>query len=151
MFDTQFFGTDIAGNYVQAHKLPSERAFHSSHQAYGFLWHGDLKGTRGIPNTVEDFKYGEENLNVRWLFVYQWDFKIFENKELLSYIEQNYQLRQTGFIQQNGQIQPLYFLFEKGGTFSMASINDFISDKPVSSTVYETTRGNVVVQSITLS
>ncbi|MEK6823086.1 MAG: glycosyltransferase family 39 protein, partial [Nanoarchaeota archaeon] len=44
-WDTQFFGLDVAGEYVRTHKSAGDRIIHSSHQAFGILWHGDLKGT----------------------------------------------------------------------------------------------------------
>ena len=143
-FDTQFFGLDVAGNYIKEHKIPGERVMHSSHQAYGVLWHADMKGTRGIPSTVEKMKYAEENLNASWIFMYNWDFaKVMGNKELWNYIKNNYGLKQFAFIQTSKGIQPIYMLFKKGGTFDDSRLNTMLMDKPVQQQDYELTTGKV--------
>jgi len=126
MFDTQFEGLDVAGEYIKEHKLEGERVMHSSHQAYGLLWHGDIKGTRGIPSTVEDIQFAEDNLNASWIFVYAWDFGIFQD-DRVEYISQNYKLAQIGFNMQGDQFSPVYLLFRKGGTFDFSSINLLVS------------------------
>ncbi|MCX6707512.1 MAG: glycosyltransferase family 39 protein, partial [Candidatus Woesearchaeota archaeon] len=62
-FDTQFYGLDIAGDYIKGHSQPDERIIHSDFQDYGVLWHADRKGIVGIiPNSCE-IRLAEENLN----------------------------------------------------------------------------------------
>ncbi|MHA1677508.1 MAG: ArnT family glycosyltransferase [Promethearchaeota archaeon] len=145
MFDTQFYGLDIAGDYIKDNKLPDERVIHSGHQAYGLLWHGDLKGTRAIPKTIEDIEYAEEKLNASWLFIYNWDFNIMQDEERWDYISNNYALKQIGFIQTNQGMQPIYFLLKRDGTFNINELNDMLKDKIPKKRIYELTRGEVVM------
>ena len=143
-FDTQFFGLDVAGEYIKENKIEGERVMHSSHQAYGVLWHGDIKGTRGIPSTVEEMKFAEEKLNATWIFIYNWDFKrVMENTELWSYISNNYGLKQVGFFRlKETEFQLVYMLFKKGGTFD-GNLNLFIQGKPMGQKDYELSSGIV--------
>jgi hypothetical protein len=76
-FGTQFFGLDVAGEFIKSESDPSERIFHSSHQNYGLLWHADRKGYK-MPNTVEEMIDGEEK-GATWIFIYQWKFDLFQN------------------------------------------------------------------------
>ena len=44
MFDTQFIGLDVAGEYIKLNSQPDSRMFFPSHQSYGVLWHSERKG-----------------------------------------------------------------------------------------------------------
>lgn len=140
-FNTQFHGLDVAGEYIKEHKSPGERVMHSSHQAFGILWHADMKGTRGIPPTLEKIKFAEDNLNATWLFIYNWDFDILQDEERWPYIRDNYRLVQIGFMQTNQGSQPFYFLLRKGGTFDENELNDMLAGKTIRSRDYELTSG----------
>lgn len=149
-FDTQFYGLDIAGEYIKENKEPGDRVIHSSHQAFGILWHGDMKGSRGIPDTVESMKFLEENRSSPWLFIYYWDFgEVMQNEELWGYIKDNYELKQFAFLQTE-QVQPVYMLFKKGGTFDDSQLNNMLMGKPVQHKDYELTGGKVRLSYITL-
>ncbi len=141
-FDTQFPGLDIAGDYINKNKNPGERIIHSTHQAYGILWHGDIKGVGGgIPQSAEDIKTAEERLNAVWLFIYQWDFNLINDKGRWDYIKNHYSLRQIAFLRTDKGIQPIYFLLKRGGTFDESTINSMLQNKKVSQRDYEYTRG----------
>jgi 4-amino-4-deoxy-L-arabinose transferase-like glycosyltransferase len=153
MFDTQFPGLDLAGEYIKENKIEGDRVMHSSHQAYGLLWHGDLKGTGGIPKSIEDIKFVEENLNGSWIFIYNWDFSIF-SEERFNYIKQNYRLVQFGFNINADQLIPVYFLFRKGGSFNDMQFNAILDEKVNSGNLlereYEYTFGKRKLQYINL-
>ena len=149
-WDTQFYGLDIAGDYVKAHKQPGDRIMHSGFQAFGILWHGDIKGTRGIPGNITWVHYAEDRLNATWLFVYNWDFNLFQDASRWDYLGSHYRLVQVAFTQQGNQPQLLYLLMRKGGNFSLDQINSLVSGKPVQTRQYETTRGNVPVQYVNI-
>lgn len=151
-FDTQFFGLDVAGEYLKEHKSPGEWVMHSSHQAYGLLWHADMKGTRGIPKTVEDIKFAEEKLNASWVFTYNFCYpqgqvcfevysKLYEDS--WSYIKNQYLLKQIAFVRSSKGNIPVYYLLKKGGTFDENELNEMIMGKPVMHRDYELTFGMV--------
>jgi len=149
-FDTQFYGLDVAGEYIKDHKNPGERMMHSSHQAYGILWHADMKGTRRIPSSVEEIKFVEENLNATWLFIYNWDFGILQDKDRWDYIMNNYRLVQIGFIQYSDGSHPVYFLLRRGGTFDENKLNDMLAGKPIRHKDYELSGGKVRLNYVNL-
>ena len=141
-FDTQFYGLDVAGEYIMSHKSAGERVMHSTHQAYGLLWHGDIMGTRGIPSNVEDIKYAENELNATWLFIYAWDFGIMQD-ERWGYIVSNYELMQYGFIQIEDGMQPMYLLLRRGGRLDINNdINKLLHN--IKYRDYELTGGRIV-------
>jgi hypothetical protein len=127
MYDTQFPGLDIAGDYVKEHKNQGDRVVHSSGQSYGFLWHADMRGYK-MPPTVEYFKRAENEFNVSWVFMYQWGIQsYFQNAEVMEYIRSNYRLVEFAFIPVNQQqVQPLFFLFRKGGSFNESQMNSLL-------------------------
>jgi 4-amino-4-deoxy-L-arabinose transferase-like glycosyltransferase len=140
MFDTYFVGLDVAGDYIKSNSKPGERLLHSAHQSFGINWHADMKGER-LTNFTE-LKYAEENLNVSWLFVYQWGIpKYVNDKELWQYIQQTYSLKQFAFVKSNDQIQPVYFLFYKEGSFDESQLNEYLQGRAMKTKKYETTKG----------
>lgn len=141
MFNTQFPGLDIAGEYIKEHSSEDEWLVFPSHQSYGVLWHADRKGYGKGWKNLEKFKQIEEEQNVRWVFVYQWGMDIFQNEEMWNYISNNYSLKQIAFTQQGDQAQPVYFLLEKGGSFDLNSVNDMTRDKEAQFRDYEYTFG----------
>ncbi|MBU0536481.1 MAG: glycosyltransferase family 39 protein, partial [Nanoarchaeota archaeon] len=137
-FDTQFFGLDIAGDYIQEHSQPDERVMYSNGQTYGLLWHADRKGYGSITDS-STLKKLEDDLNFRWIFIYAWDFPILNNPDTGVYISENYNLKQVGIVNQI----PVYFLFEKGGKFNISQINEQLKDKQPQIKKYELNKGTI--------
>ena len=144
MFNTQFIGLDVAGEYIKENSGEDEWLVFPSHQSYGVLWHADRMGYGKRWSTVEQFKGAEED-GVRWVFVYQWGMDLFEKEELWNYISSEYSLKQVAFVQQGEQTVPTYFLLEKGGSFDINDVNDLIKDKEVKSREYEYTSGKTTL------
>lgn len=153
-FDTQFYGLDIAGDYLKKNSKPDERLFFSGHQSHGIIWEADRKGTAG--------KYGEwhynesvtrsaeEKYNFRWIFMYNWGLEVIQKyPERWEYIKSSYSLRQVAFQNTPQGAVPLYMLFEKGGSYNESQLNSILEQKQktgqVNSKEYELTRGNVQV------
>jgi 4-amino-4-deoxy-L-arabinose transferase-like glycosyltransferase len=143
LFNVQFYGLDVAGDYIREHSAIDETIFHSTNQNYGVLWNANRKGYRP-PANVEDLKWGEDNRNVKWIFMYQWGISTYmSNQDLANYIAQNYRLRQVGLMQGQGGYQPIYFLFSKGGSTNFSDINSYLKDKPLQTRTYENTEGKI--------
>jgi hypothetical protein len=142
-FDTQFFGLDVAGEYIKAHSSSLESIIDSGHQDIGLVWHSDRRLV-SIPPDVSRMQELEEKMHVRWIFVYQWGFNtVLGNAELAEYIYDNYRLAQIAFRRNGENVVPFYFLLEKGGSFNQSDINNLIQNKPVKRKYYELTSGNV--------
>lgn len=149
-WDTQFYGLDIAGDYIRTHKDDNDRIMHSGHQAFGVLWHGNIKGTRGIPNNSTWIKDGEDRLNASWFFIYNWDFSLFQDPDRWGYITSTYRPVQLGFMQQQGRPALVYLLLRKGGNFTLESLDQRLQGLPARTVNYETTRGPVPFQYVNL-
>jgi MFS family permease len=142
-FDTQFVGLDIAGEYIRENSELDERIIHSGHQDYGLIWHAERKGIGdGVPDE-EKIRYSEEDLNVRWIFIYQWELGVIE-KPQWEYISNEYSLKQLAFeVGADGTTSLVYLLLQKGGSFDIDSINELVADKQVQTKNYELTGGTI--------
>ena len=132
-FATQFYGLDVAGEYIKTHSAPGELIMDSGHQDRGVLWHSD----RDLVSTanVSEMIALENERNLNWAFAYQWGFsqpgRLLTIPEIAEHIYSNYTLRQFGFLlvpgqNQQAQVQPMYFLYNRGG--SSQPINEFLAN-----------------------
>ncbi|PIN86273.1 hypothetical protein COV19_05690 [Candidatus Woesearchaeota archaeon CG10_big_fil_rev_8_21_14_0_10_44_13] len=145
-FDTQFYGLDVAGDYIKEHSQPDERMFFSGHQSYGVLWEADRKGSPGHFNETVT-RFGEDKYNVRWIFLYQWGLQTLSDPSKWDYIKDTYSLKQIAFQQTAQGPQILYMIFEKGGSFNETALNSVLQEKQklnqFSTKDYELTKGTV--------
>lgn len=145
-YNTQFIGLDVAGDYIRENSQPNERIIHSGHQDYGILWHADRKGLDGGIPDVDTIKRAEEELNVSWIFMYQWGLQEMQNPSKWEYIKENYHLAQIAFQQGPQGPQVVYMLFRKGGEFNESTINELLANKATQSRTYEYTTGTIELQ-----
>lgn len=133
-FDTQFIGLEVAGQFLNRNSLPDEKVFGSGHQDTAFYWYANRLGTP-LPSSVEELKRYEDELNFRWIFLYQWGLaQIQLEPELEAYVQDNYHLRQAAIIQ-NKRLH--YVLLEKGGTFNPTNMEQDVQGIPSQSKVYQ--------------
>ncbi|MEO5357008.1 MAG: glycosyltransferase family 39 protein [Nitrospirae bacterium YQR-1] len=117
-YDKQFFGIDIAGEYIKTHTLEKDRFLLTvSAQKLGVCYFAE-RFCFGTPNTEEDVIAYEKNFNSRYLFVYANSMPDLMKLKSWPYIEKNYRIAQGGFIPYQGQMTLSYLILEKGGTFS---------------------------------
>jgi len=142
-FNQQFIGIDVAGQYVLENSNPDERIFGSGHQDSGIFWHAHRKGIK-IRYNLTELKQYENDLNFRWVFIYQWEFANLQKyPEIWNYVKDNYQLRQVGLSMQGDEFALMYLLLEKGGKFNESQLNQYIQQNPSQSKQYELTNGAV--------
>ena len=140
MFDTQFIGLDVAGEYIKMNSQPDSRMIFPSHQSYGVLWHSERKGYPSIPKEAEAIEFAVNEKGVEWIFVYQWGMSVI-NEPSWDYISNNFELKQVAFEQIQGQNQPVYFLLKHGGSFNISNLNNLIANKQPQTRDYELTVG----------
>ncbi len=140
MFDTQFIGLDVAGNYIDKNAGETDRVFHSEHQSYGALWHADREGT-GLPNDLELIKLGVNEYDFKWIFLYQWEFSRLQDSAFMEYVQNNFRIAQVGFYQVGEETSPTYILFEYGGTSNVQEMAAEIDPSTVMFKDYEYTKG----------
>jgi hypothetical protein len=140
VFDTQFVGLDIAGEYIKENSEESETILFPGHQSYGILWHADRKGFAEIPGE-EDIIFAENERNVRWIFLYQWGMNVI-NSPQWEYISTHYSLKQIALMSGSGeQFKPVYLLLEKGGSFDANSLEQMLEGKEQKVKSYENSNG----------
>lgn len=149
-FDTQFFGLDVAGEYVRLNSDPSQLVMGSGHQDSGFYWHSNRRMTEP-PKNLSEFKQYEEGLNIQWLFIYQWGFnEYFSNPEIAEYVSNNYHLSQIGLLKQGTELNPAYFVLNKGGSFNLSDVKNLVKGKPIFMKKYSLTSGTVELDYINI-
>ncbi len=139
MFDTQFPGLEVAGEYVKTNSDASDFVLFPSGQSYGFLWHSDRKGFK-TPGDISGFKKAELK-GANWLYVYQWGFSITQNSEVWDYVKQNYHLEQATFQVVNNQPQIISLLLKRGGNYTDADLNLLAQSRTPSESSYEYSGG----------
>ncbi|MFO8015517.1 MAG: glycosyltransferase family 39 protein [Candidatus Woesearchaeota archaeon] len=142
MFDTQFIGLDVAGDYVREHSSESEKIFHSGFQSRGFLWHAHRKGWT-LPENTSLIKIGEENHDYKWIFLYKWGLSNLENPSIKEYLESNYRMAQIGLVRSGSEegLAPIYILLERGGSFSLENLSTSVARSQPRRKDYEFTDG----------
>jgi 4-amino-4-deoxy-L-arabinose transferase-like glycosyltransferase len=142
-FNTQFFGLDVAGEYINKNSHSNEAVFESGHQDRGVAWHA--KRRLAEFRNVDELKAGEKELNIKWIFMYQWGLSLIQDEEFMEHLENNYHLAQVA-LQRNGESnQVLYVLLKKGGTFKLNDIEALTQSKDPLIKEYELTSGIVPV------
>lgn len=120
VFDTIYYGEDVAGDFIYKNSNTTDRVFIDGvfSQSVGILWHAHRYGTDEITPHLSYFQELEETLQFRWVVLYSYGMSTIQTKqEVWEYIQQNYKIRQIGFISQGQQLVPYYFVLEKGGIF----------------------------------
>jgi len=149
LFDTIFYGEDVAGQFIYENSDPSDRVFIDGvfSQSVGILWHAHRYGTDEITADLHDFQRLEQNLQFRWVVLYSYGINTIQSKpDVWDYIQHNYRIRQIGMFLENNQYVPYYFVLEKGGVFD---VDAFVADKtPYLAQTYETTTGNVLFYAV---
>ncbi|MFA6888331.1 MAG: glycosyltransferase family 39 protein [Candidatus Woesearchaeota archaeon] len=144
VFDTIYYGEDIAGAYINVHSESDERVFIDGvfSQSVGILWHAHRYGIEEITANITRFQELEDTLNFKWVVLYGPGIGTIQTKqEVWEYIQTNYTIRQVGLMIQNSQYAPVYLVLEKGGVVDLTS---FVQNKiPVLATTYEITDGSI--------
>lgn len=144
VFDTIYYGEDVAGDFIYKNSNTTDRVFIDGvfSQSVGILWHAHRYGTDEITSNLSLFQELEETLQFRWVVLYSYGMSTIQTKqEVWEYIQQNYKIRQIGFISQGEQLVLYYFVLEKGDVFNP---DTFVAGKqPYLAQTYTTTQGDV--------
>ena len=139
MFDVQFPGLDIAGEYIKNHSYPDSKIFFPSRQSYGVLWYADRKGFK-TPLTEEELVRGEED-GANWAFVYAWGFYITDYPKIWGHFQRNYHVEQVAYIDK----KLLYVLLKKGGSFTDEDIRQMTLTRLMIPKTYQLTHKEIEV------
>jgi len=127
MYETIFWGVDVAGSSLAEFTERDERFFLFAHpQANAIARYA--KRYAGWPTDLKDFKEKEEKYKIRFLCIYP-----FENiemikrnyKDIYGYLENNYFVKEIGLF--DNPLRIIYIILEKG-KIKDKSINKFLSE-----------------------
>ncbi len=116
VFDTIFYGEDVAGQFIYENSVTQDRVFIDGvfSQSVGILWHAHRFGTDEITSNLTWFNELEDSLHFRWVVLYGAGMQTIQTKqEVWEYIQQSYAIRHIGFIIHNNQYIPYYIVLEK--------------------------------------
>jgi len=132
-FNTQFYGQDIAGKYINEHTEKGE-IFLLERSIQGQVSWEARRFYYSIPDNVSTLEKIEKEKNLRYIVLTNYGISTVQQKGTWNYIQNNYHIAQAGFIQ-TGQGSQLYHLvLERGGTFNISQLN---SKQPNLAETYE--------------
>ncbi|MCX5701423.1 MAG: glycosyltransferase family 39 protein [Candidatus Omnitrophica bacterium] len=120
MYGKVFLGEDVAGESLKELTLDQERIFLLTHCQGQAIARYAARYT-GWPSGLEDFKEKEEKFKIRYICVYPADFleNLGETPSLLSYIQDNYRIKELGLIKQGESTYKIVYLILKRGNGGM--------------------------------
>lgn len=136
MHMTFFPGLEIAGMTLKEMTLPQERIFVFTHaQGYAIARYAQ----RYIlwPKSLAEFKEKEDKYKVRFVCVAPAEYLgLLRNKEpeIFSYLEENYHLKELGFIEESRQL--VYAILERGRGENLVKVLENFSGPLQSRAVY---------------
>ncbi|MBF0463603.1 MAG: glycosyltransferase family 39 protein [Nitrospirae bacterium] len=146
-YDKQFFGIDVAGQYIKTHTAEKDRFLLTvTAQKLGVCYFAErfCLGTPDKPEAVEAY---EKKFNSKYIFVHVSSFSEFMKLKSWLYIEKNYRIVQGGFTPYQGQMVLNYLILEKGGVFSM---DDLKKSQPFFAKSYELKNEAIPFYTVTL-
>lgn len=120
LYNTQFVGLDVAGDYISHHAQEGDSMMHSGHQSYGVLWHASIPGTKA-PRNASWYEYFEQKKGLKYVFLYKWGLDRLNYPDVRAHLEQNYVPVMAG-VQEK---QLIFLLLKKDDTgFSLNGIQE---------------------------
>ena len=139
-FDTQFFGQDIAGTYINTHTAPGEIFLLERGIQNQVSWTA-RRFYYSVPDDVELLKRIEQEKNLTYIVLTNYGVQTVQQKtKTWQYITENYGIAQAGFIQTQQGSQIYHLILKRGGTFNLSSLN---TRPAVLAETYDTSYGKI--------
>jgi 4-amino-4-deoxy-L-arabinose transferase-like glycosyltransferase len=133
MFNTQFFGQDVAGLYINQHTAKGEIFLLERGGQNEVSWTAQ-RFYYGVPNEVSELQWLEENKNLKYIAMTYSGVSTLQQKPIWEYISKNYEIAQIGFIQTAQGPQVYHVVLRKGGVYDT---NQLSNKQAVLATTYE--------------
>ncbi|MCG6553446.1 MAG: glycosyltransferase family 39 protein [Candidatus Magnetominusculus sp. LBB02] len=129
-FDSQFLGTDVAGEYIKSHTGATDRfLILATAQKLATCYFAE-RFCFALPADEEEVKKFEKKFNSKYIFIYNNSMQQAMSQKSWDYVTNNYKIAEVGLINTGESAAPgdngfrvSYLILEKGGTFSMDTIN----------------------------
>ncbi len=147
MFNTQFFGLDIGGEYLKSNMMQGERFVMFGHSQSVAVCVYAERLCAGV-GSADDLTEFETKRGTRWIFIDNGaGMALLQgNPELMRYIESNYDLSAIGLLRTGQGFSLHTIILRKGGSFSFSNISEHPvvkSQKVIAQKNYELTKGNI--------
>jgi len=123
MFNTQFFGQDIAGSYINAHTSPSDIFLLERGGQNQVSWTA-RRFYYAVPDDAELIQKLEKERNLTYIVMTYSGVATIQQKKSWQYISENYHIVQAGFVQTPQGPQVYHMVLEKGGTFNTSTLSN---------------------------
>ena len=152
MFGTVFYGQDIAGEWIKEHTLPTDRFFIYGHsqtlaactfaeRRCGQPWNESVDNNMLYLETVNGpIERMEQEFNIRYIELDLYGLSVAQSSSNWQYIQDNYKIVWTGFLNVNGQLTPQNFILKRNGRFNLSDLQD---KQPYLATTYKMSFGDV--------
>jgi hypothetical protein len=155
MFDTQFFGCDVSGNFLNTKMDRNERFFlFGSHQSVGVANYAErlciFSGTfPGLRISYDQFIGYEKKFSIRWVCIDVLNSGIAimnQDPQVLTYLQKHYGIESVGILKDGENIRLASIILKKPGEFDLNSLNSssIFSHSPIVQKEYELTGGTVL-------
>lgn len=122
-FNTQFFGQDVAGEYINQHTQKGEIFLLERHIQGQMSWTAQ-RFYYSIPDDVEKLKEIETKKGLKYIVLDGYGIQSAQSRGSWDYIQKNYHIAQAGFIQNNQGPQIYHLILERGGEMNFSSLNN---------------------------
>jgi 4-amino-4-deoxy-L-arabinose transferase-like glycosyltransferase len=149
MFDTQFFGLDVAGEYLKENMAQGQRFFlFGESQSVAACVYAERLCIMNTGLDFSKFKEYETERGIEWIYVdagtggLQF---LMKDKEVYDYVQKNYGLNAVGILKTNQGYMPVTFILKKGGSvnFENLSSDPILQKQPIKQMDYGRTVGKL--------
>jgi len=148
MFQTVFYGVDMAGESLKEFIKPGERAFLCSYpQGQGIARYA--RRYVGWTDNLEDFKKQENKFVIRYVCFYPAELSLLlrnNNPALFNYIRDNYHLKEAGISDEPKRV--FYVILEKGAGSKPEGFLESFSGNLQPRTIYKVLNGYFFLYSL---
>jgi len=122
VWDTNFYGQDVIGGYIESQTISSDRMVTFSHSQTLAVCSYAHRRCGSIYNTTH-LQRVEDIFNVNFIYVDAAYLNKLHNHKAFEYIQKNYKIDLVGaFKIGNSQLIPTAFLLRKGGTYNLTEV-----------------------------
>ena len=154
MFDTQFFGSDMAGGFLKKVMPEGERFFlFGSHQSVGFGNYSErlciFSGTfPSLKISLQDFLKYEQKFGIDWVCVdvLNSGLPIMNlDPQVFKYLQDNFGVAAVGVLKIGDQLRLATLILHKSGSFDLNRIGELpiLKNNPIAKGGYELTSGHL--------
>ena len=140
MYDTQYFGLDVAGRYVREHSEESERFLMSGSRQMDGVCYFARRYCMNLPNDPSEVQEFERKYGSRFVYIGPGYMDGVRAAKSWRYISDHYGIVHAGLIKTGGNLSVIHVVLEKGKGVKLKELS---THEPLLATEYELTSRKV--------